>query len=165
MTATLANDGERLQPRIVKRVGNQSLSTQPSVDGEHPATQMSAADLQLIKDAMRAVIEHPRGTAYAVGRGLNYTMAGKTGTAQVVAIAQGAEYDESKLSEFERDHALFIAFAPVEQPQIAIAVVLENGGSGSAAAAPIARGVLDAYFALEANNTEQVALVTASGQP
>jgi penicillin-binding protein 2 len=73
-------------------------------------------------------------------------MAGKTGTAQVVAIAQGAKYDASKLDEFHKDHALFVSFAPVEHPKIAIAVIVENGGSGSSVAAPVARKVTDFYL-------------------
>jgi len=86
------------------------------------------------------------GTARASGRRSAYSIAGKTGTAQVVAIAQGEEYDESALREELRDHALFIAFAPIENPKIAIAVVVENGGSGASVAAPIARQVMDQYF-------------------
>ena len=96
--------------------------------------------------AMRAVVEHPRGTARRIGYGAEYSIAGKTGTAQVVAIAQGAKYDASKLSEFEKDHALFIGFAPVENPKIAVAVIVENGGSGSGVAAPVARKVMDEYL-------------------
>ena len=75
-----------------------------------------------------------------------YSMAGKTGTAQVVAIAQGAKYDASKLSDFQKDHALFVAFAPVEDPKIAVAVVVENGGGGSSIASPVARELLDYYL-------------------
>jgi len=105
------------------------------------------SNFSTIIDAMQAVVAHPRGTAhYAAGRNIEYTMAGKTGTAQVVAIPQGARYDESKLSEFQKDHALFIAFAPIENPKIAVAVIVENGGSGSGAAAPVARKVMDYYL-------------------
>ena len=73
-------------------------------------------------------------------------MAGKSGTAQVVGIAQDAKYDADSLSERHRDHALFIAFAPLEEPTIAVAVVVENGGGGSSVAAPIARKVMDTYL-------------------
>jgi|GEM_PF-3544540 len=96
---------------------------------------------------MTAVVAHPRGTAHrAAGRDAEYTMAGKTGTAQVVGIAQGAKYDASILTDFQKDHALFVSFAPVEKPKIAIAVIVENGGSGSGAAAPVARQVSDFYL-------------------
>ena len=73
-------------------------------------------------------------------------MAGKSGTAQVVEIYQGEEYDEEQLSELNRKHAWFIAFAPVEDPKIAVAVLVENGGGGSSVAAPVAREVIDAYL-------------------
>jgi penicillin-binding protein 2 len=73
-------------------------------------------------------------------------MAGKTGTAQVIAIPQEQDYDEQSVPEHLRDHALFIAFAPVEQPQIAVAVIIENGGSGARSAAPVARKILDYFF-------------------
>jgi penicillin-binding protein 2 len=108
-------------------------------------------------EAMQAVVEHPRGTARRAGLNAEYSMAGKTGTAQVVAIAQGARYDESKLTEFQKDHALFIAFAPVDDPKIAVAVVVENGGSGSGVAAPVARKVMDYYLlGKDANAAEEV---------
>jgi penicillin-binding protein 2 len=76
-------------------------------------------------------------------------MAGKTGTAQVFSIAQDAEYDEETVPENLRDHSLFVAFAPVENPQIALAVIVENGGGGSITAAPIARQLIDSYLLRE----------------
>jgi len=78
----------------------------------------------------------------------NYTAAGKTGTAQVYSVAQDAEYDEDEVEESLRDHGLFVAYAPAEDPRIVVAVVVENGG-GSSAAVPIARQVLDRFFAAE----------------
>ncbi|HHL19176.1 MAG TPA: penicillin-binding protein 2, partial [Thiothrix sp.] len=92
------------------------------------------------------VVHGPRGTARRSGAGATYRFAGKTGTAQVFGIAQGAKYNASKLSKKLHDHALFVAFAPVKNPQIALAVIAENAGGGSKHAAPIARKVLDAYF-------------------
>ena len=87
------------------------------------------------------------GTAWShIGRDISYRMAGKSGTAQVVAINQDEQYDESELDEYERKHAWFIAFAPSDEPVIAIAVLVENGGGGSSVAAPIAREILDAYL-------------------
>ena len=88
----------------------------------------------------------PRGTAAKVGATAAYRIAGKSGTAQVVAIKQGAKYDRTKIDERHRDHALFIAFAPAEQPQIVVAVMVENGESGSGVAAPIVKQVLDAWL-------------------
>jgi penicillin-binding protein 2 len=96
--------------------------------------------------AMQAVITGPRGTARALRRNLTFTMAGKTGTAQVVSIAQNEEYDSEALAERNRDHALFVAFAPVENPTIAIAVIVENGESASRTAGPIAKAVMQEYL-------------------
>ena len=96
--------------------------------------------------AMHDVLQGPRGTARAVGMGAPYQMAGKSGTAQVVSIAQDEKYDEAELEERQRDHALFIAFAPLEDPRIAVALIVENGESGSSVAAPIARAVMDQYL-------------------
>ena len=95
---------------------------------------------------MVAVTTGARGTAVRAARGAAYTIAGKTGTAQVFTVGQDEEYDEETVAERLRDHALFVAFAPAEQPRIAIAVLVENGGHGSSAAAPIARAVFDAYL-------------------
>jgi penicillin-binding protein 2 len=126
---------------------------------------VDAKNMEAIIDAMRNVVEHPRGTAYASGLGAEYSIAGKTGTAQVVAIAQGAKYDESLLNEFQKDHALFVAFAPVEDPKIAVAVIVENGGSGSSAAAPVARKMMDYYLQGEPDDqTDQLSsLLPAPG--
>ena len=80
---------------------------------------------------------------------LQITAGGKTGTAQVIGIAQDERYREEEIDERHRDHGLFVAFAPAEAPRIALGVVVENGGGGARAAAPVARLVLDAYFAME----------------
>ncbi|MNR17983.1 Penicillin-binding protein A [compost metagenome] len=94
---------------------------------------------------MRAVML-PGGTGWRLGQGLQYSMAGKTGTAQVVQIKQGAKYNAGALAEQHRDHSWFIAFAPVEQPKIAVAVIVENAGFGATAAAPITRALFDYYL-------------------
>ena len=95
---------------------------------------------------MNDVMQGTRGTARAVGTGAPYQMAGKSGTAQVFSIGQDEEYDEDEIDERLRDHALFISFAPFEDPQIAVAVVIENGTSGSRVAAPIARAIMDHHL-------------------
>ena len=107
-----------------------------------------------VLEAMHDVMQGPRGTARAVGTGAPYEMAGKSGTAQVVSIAQDAEYNEEELGERQRDHALFVSFAPFDDPRIAVAVIVENGRSGSGVAAPIAKAVMDQYLGYGANATE-----------
>ncbi len=143
-TALIANRGRYVQPRLVKE-------DIPEVQGEFwgkdikigRTPEADAKNWELIINAMEDVIHSPRGTAnWRIGRGLKYRMAGKTGTAQVVSIAQGEEYDAEKLKEFERDHSLFVAFAPVEDPQIAVAVILENSNGAS----NVARKVMDSYL-------------------
>lgn len=95
---------------------------------------------------MEEVVHGPRGTAKAINKNLSYRIAAKTGTAQVVGIAQNATYDSAALERNQRDHALFVAFAPVGNPRIAVAVIIENGEHGSTTAAPVARKVMDAYL-------------------
>jgi len=94
---------------------------------------------------MTDVVEGLRGTAKSI-RTDAYRIAGKTGTAQVFTVKQEEEYDEETVAKHKRDHALFIAFAPVEQPRIAVAVIVENGGHGGSVAAPIARRIMDQYL-------------------
>ena len=95
---------------------------------------------------MEQVLHGPRGTARKVGDSAVYRIAGKSGTAQVVAIKQGEKYDRNKIQERHRDHALFVAFAPAEKPQIAVSVMVENGESGSGVAAPVVKQVMDAWL-------------------
>lgn len=148
-TATLANRGDRMRAHILRATqppDTRELEMQPVVHaGQVPVA--SAANWDTVIDAMRDVVHAPGGTAQGVSRGIAYQMAGKTGTAQVFGLKQNEKYKASEVAERLRDHALFIAFAPVEDPEIAVAVVVENGGSGSGEAAPIARAVLDRYFA------------------
>jgi penicillin-binding protein 2 len=96
---------------------------------------------------MVAVTTGPRGTAVSAARGATYTIAGKTGTAQVFSVGQQEKYNEQDVAERLRDHALFVAFAPAEKPRLVIAVLVENGGHGGSVAAPVARAVFDAYLA------------------
>jgi penicillin-binding protein 2 len=98
-----------------------------------------------VRDAL-VDVTRPGGTAAKAGAGAAYTFAGKTGTAQVVAMKQGESYVESRVQERHRDHAWFIAYAPAENPTIALVVLVENGGHGSSAAAPIARVVFDYWL-------------------
>src|SRR5690606_13855431 len=142
MTSVIANRGERYQPRLVHKIGADEIPV-PAAE----RFQVSDPDYwNVIIDAMQEVVHGPRGTAKGINQGLAYHIAGKTGTAQVVGYAQGIKYDASQVAKRRRDHALFIAFAPVEDPQIAAAILVENGEHGSSTAAPIARKLFDAYL-------------------
>ena len=148
VASILANRGRVVQPGLLMSK-NDPLSGEPIDSNTKKNThnlQINTEAMDRVIRAMTAVMSSPRGTARMSGRRSAYSIAGKTGTAQVIAIAQGEEYDEDSLKEEFRDHALFIAFAPVENPKIAIAVVVENGGSGAGVAAPVARKVLDHFF-------------------
>jgi penicillin-binding protein 2 len=144
-TATLANDGIAYKPHFVKQIVRSSGNS-PVLENKYTLDMHIAPEsIDLVKRAMEAVTQ-PGGTAAGASAGAPYRMAGKTGTAQVVGMKQGEKYDASKLSEYNRDHAWFIAFAPVDKPRIALAVLAENGGHGGSTAAPIARKVLDYYL-------------------
>ncbi len=143
-TAILASKGEWHTPRLMASLG----SRPPEIDSKKLANIVLKDDRNWEKmfTAMEAVISSPRGTARSLRRNLSFKMAAKTGTAQVVSIAQHEEYDSETLAERNRDHALFIAFAPVENPSIAIAVIIENGESAGRTAGPVAKAVLQEYL-------------------
>lgn len=143
--ATLANDGVVMQPHLVKKIVN-STTGEEEIIAKDPVDviPLKKENVQLIKNAMHDVTV--KGTGRAIFAKTPYTVAGKTGTAQVLGIKQGATYDKDKIKERHRDHSLFIAFAPVEKPEIALAIMVENGGFGAAAAAPLARKILDYYL-------------------
>jgi penicillin-binding protein 2 len=144
--AMLANGGKRIEPRLVQALREPLAQTwQPLPGAVRGQVAITPAHLALVREGMMDVMR-PGGTAAASVAGAPYTVAGKTGTAQVVGIRQGARYDAGRLSRQHRDHALFIAYAPAENPTIAVAVMVENGGSGSGTAAPIARAVFDYYL-------------------
>jgi|TARA_B110000444_G_scaffold254836_1_gene288036 penicillin-binding protein 2 len=147
MTSRIASKGKRVEPRLVKSIGGVDLS--PSENIQLPDIDPQYWDY--IHQSMRGVVHSAKGTATSINRGLSYTMAGKTGTAQVVSIRADEDYDKSKLNKRQWDHALFIAFAPFEDPQIAIGLIVENGEHGSSAAAPIARAVIDGYLNTESD--------------
>jgi penicillin-binding protein 2 len=147
-TATLSMRGQRFRPHL-------TVAIEEPVSGERrliAPTRLADVGIanefywESVLEAMHDVLQGETGTARATGRGAPYTMAGKSGTAQVFSVAQEEEYEEDEVEERLRDHALFIAFAPVEEPKIAVAVVIENGSSGSRIAAPIARAMMDKYL-------------------
>ncbi|RMF17954.1 MAG: penicillin-binding protein 2 [Gammaproteobacteria bacterium] len=140
-TAVIANQGKWVVPHLLKQAGDTPWMPEevpPPVDVKNPWTWSH------VIGAMAEVMHGRHGTARRAARGAPYRMAGKTGTAQVVGIPQGEKYDADELAERLRDHALFVGFAPLENPQVAVAVVVENGGGGSTTAAPVARKLFDA---------------------
>jgi len=146
-TAWLAMQGERFKPHMVV---SQSGGAQPLVETTPerlaPIPKLKPSNWHTITDAMSQVVHGVRGTARRIGHNAPYRIAGKTGTAQVFGIKQEEEYEVENITKLLRDHALFIAFAPVDEPRIAVALIVENGGSGGAVAAPIARAVMDRYL-------------------
>lgn len=144
-TATLANRGHRIRPRVVATIESPDKVKRESPKIEDVLHQLDPEHWNQVISAMTDVVEGQRGTARSI-RSNEYRIAGKTGTAQVFSVKQDEEYDEENTAKRKRDHALFIAFAPVESPKIAIAVVVENGGHGGSVAAPIARKVMDSYL-------------------
>ncbi|MCL5968085.1 MAG: penicillin-binding transpeptidase domain-containing protein [Betaproteobacteria bacterium] len=123
---------------------------------------LNPAHLQAVLDSMEAV-NVEGGTVARVFAGAPYRSGGKTGTAQAVRIAQGQRYDAAQLEEYQRSHSLYIGFAPLEAPTVALAVIVENAGFGSVAAAPIARRVFD-YLLLGLYPSEQDIAATQQGQ-
>jgi penicillin-binding protein 2 len=146
--ATLATRGKRYKPHMIAAVEDGLTGERRIIQPERmPDVEISNEIYwDYVLGAMRDVMQGTRGTARAVGLGAPYEMAGKSGTAQVVSIAQDKEYDDEELEERQRDHALFISFAPFDEPRIAVALIVENGESGSGVAAPIARSIMDAYL-------------------
>jgi len=147
-TATLSLDGQRQRPQMIYAIEDPKtkiLNLRPPKSLEQIEI-LKEHNWKTIKQAMKGVVHSLYGTARGINRNLNYKMAGKTGTAQVHGIKQDEEYDENKIRKKLRDHALFIAYAPADNPKIAIAVIVENGGHGGSVAAPIARKVIDAYL-------------------
>tara|TARA_R110002167_G_scaffold109303_2_gene278572 strand:+ start:4497 stop:6431 length:1935 start_codon:yes stop_codon:yes gene_type:complete len=141
----LANKGRRFIPQIMRgEMQNNQLELEPLKE-RRPIQIKNEQNWDVVLDAMYGVVNRA-GSARAAFTNTNYTSAGKTGTAQLVAIAQDEKYDASKLSEENRDNAMYVGYAPYDKPQIALTVVLENAGHGGAQAAPIARIMMDYYF-------------------
>ncbi len=147
-TAALAMRGKRFRPHLV-------AATEDPISGARTMIAPQALNdvgitnefyWESVISAMHDVMQGERGTARAAGQGASYEMAGKSGTVQVFSVGQDEEYEEEEIAEHLRDHALFISFAPVDNPKIAVAVIVENARSGSRTAAPIARAMMDRYL-------------------
>ncbi|MFR0675633.1 penicillin-binding protein 2 [Enterobacterales bacterium AW_CKDN230030176-1A_HGKHYDSX7] len=142
-TALIANQGKWNRPHLAK-----TIEGQPPVDDD-PMPDIvlrDKSDWAKVTHGMEQVMHNARGTARKASVGAQYRIAGKSGTAQVVAIKQGEKYDRNKLQERHRDHALFVGFAPADDPRIVVSVMVENGESGSGVAAPVVRQVMDAWL-------------------
>ena len=142
-TALIASKGKWIRPHLAK-----------TIEGVPPVDPNPMPDIVLrdpsnwakVSHGMQQVVHGARGTARVAGVGAQYLIAGKSGTAQVVAIKQGEKYDRSKVQERHRDHALFVGFAPANNPQITVSVMIENGEAGSRVASPVVRKVMDAWL-------------------
>jgi penicillin-binding protein 2 len=147
-TAAFSQKGVRYQPHLVKSIEKipeyNMVETVSKVAGRYQLKREQ--NWEHVHNAMVNVVHGLRGTARRINKGIQYKVAGKTGTAQVFGIAQDEEYDEETVAEKLRDHALFISYAPADDPQIAVAVIVENGSHGGSVAAPIARRIMDAYL-------------------
>jgi penicillin-binding protein 2 len=148
-TATLANKGNVVTPFLVNKIVRTD-STSPGPETHQKIMPLNPENINNIVSAMVNVVHDARGTAKSIGKGINYQIAGKTGTAQVFNIKQDEKYNENNIDFKLRDHALFISFAPADDPKIAVAVIVEHGGHGGSVAAPIAGKVIKQF--LEANN-------------
>ena len=156
-TAILANNGVVMKPHLVKLIesGATHLST-PTVPTKSYSIPLQQKNIDFVKKAMVGVTRE--GTSARVFAKAEYVSAGKTGTAQVIAIKANEKYDVKKVTERQRDHSLYIAFAPADKPRIAIAVIVENGGFGAEAAAPIVKKALD-YYLVGKKDAEQTGAV------
>jgi penicillin-binding protein 2 len=149
--STLVNGGKRMAPRLLyaskQADAGQADRVRAPLEFEVPVRDPEA--WAAIQDGMRRVVNGERGTARVVALDADYVIAGKTGTAQVYGLAQDEKYEESRVAQHLRHHALFIGFAPFDEPRIAVAVVVDHGGSGTRDAAPVARAVMDAWLEQE----------------
>jgi penicillin-binding protein 2 len=147
-TATIAARGRNFRPRLVHAVRDATTGAVREIPPVEQTPIKLADDKawDVAIEGMVQVTSGPGGTARMYVSGTPYTMAGKTGTAQVFTVGQNEKYNESQVAERLRDHALFVAFAPAEKPTIAVAVLVENGAHGSSVASPMARRVFDVYL-------------------
>lgn len=161
-TATLASGGLQFKPRVVSATQDALTHTQTQVSAAEPINLgFKPEHIGVVRNGLVGVVTS--GTSARVFAGAGYTSAGKTGTAQAVTIGQKDKYNAANLSEYQRDHALYMAYAPADAPQIAVAVVVENAGFGAASAAPIARRVFD-YWLLGQYPSEEDMEATQKGQ-
>lgn len=157
-TAALTQNGTTYKPHLVHAIDypydSGLIEVQKQISHQYKVKKQR--NLKHIMTGMERVVHNVHGTAYrSVGRKSSYKLAGKTGTAQVFTIKQDEKYDAKNVKKSLRDHALFIGFAPFEDPKIAVALIVENGGHGSSTAAPIAKKVMDAYLKVNPKESSQ----------
>ena len=157
-TNILVNKGINHPPHLAQVAKKEDDVTQINNEEKPPVVLNNPDNWRIAIDAMHNTVTKVTGTAHKAFKGVNYDPAGKTGTAQVVSIAQGEKYDAESLKERQRDNAIYVGFAPYNNPQIVVSIVVENNGGGSTVGAPIARQLMDYYFAanpveLARNNT------------
>lgn len=145
-TMIIANSGKAYLPRLVKQIQNSDTGDVEDIPEKLLYNlNLKPRNLEVVKSAL-VDVTRPGGTAAKAGANAAYAFAGKTGTSQVIGIKQGERYNEKSINERHRDHAMFIAYAPADNPRIALAVLVENTGTGGSTAAPIARQVFDYYL-------------------
>lgn len=147
-TSVLVNKGEVIEPKIVTGTTENGVYTNTPITKRPPIKLSDDRYWQVILNALYETVNSPEGTARTAFAGAVYTSAGKTGTAQLFSLAEDEEYDEDKVAERKRDNAMYVGYAPYDDPTIVIVVAVENAGGGSSNAAPIARRMMDLYFAL-----------------
>lgn len=153
-TAVILNQGKLVTPHMVTHFSDEQQKTALVPFETQSITVVNPANWETVKDTMHKTVSDPQGTAHRAFLDTNYQSAGKTGTAQLAAIAQDAKYDADAIDERLRDNAMYIGYAPYDKPSILIAVALENAGGGGKNAAPIARQMLDYYFNAGVNANE-----------
>ncbi|HQV89181.1 MAG: penicillin-binding protein 2 [Nitrosomonas sp.] len=162
-TMIIANNGKVYLPHLVKQIQNSQTGEIENIPAKLLNTlNLKPQHLDIVKSAL-VDVTRPGGTAAKASINAAYTFAGKTGTSQVIGIKQGERYNEKSINERHRDHAMFIAYAPAEDPKIALAVLVENTGTGGSTAAPIARQVFD-YFLLGKPTESTIAQITESAE-
>jgi penicillin-binding protein 2 len=143
-TSALASKGHYFYPRMTRLIGEQPVEFESGLGGEHDIVLKDQRNWDRMRDAMRKVITDSHGTARRL-QGTDYDIAGKTGTGQVFSLQEDEEYDSEKLAKRLHDHALFIGFAPAQNPKISVFAIFENGGSSSKPA-DLTRQLFDAYL-------------------
>ncbi|PTB83308.1 penicillin-binding protein 2, partial [Pseudidiomarina aestuarii] len=138
--------GQRPVPRLLGEIGDGDIRLPAVVEERPPVILNNPENWEIARDAMTKVVTSIKGTARTAFKDATYTSAGKTGTAQVIGIAQDAEYDAESIAEEYRDNAMYVGYAPHDNPEIVIVLAVENAGGGGSVAAPLARKVMDFYF-------------------